>query len=230
MTSKPSSDSKENIGIVIDSSVREDIINEVRLRGVIPEIQSIVPFQFKVSEEIGGFIKTFQEFYESIKKNDFFENAELLRKQFLRPLFILEEDDSQNLDRNTLLEMWATLFARFNIPIILSRNVKDTVKLLLTIIRRARERSDKVIRVTTRMSKAPVENSELQRYILRGIPGINEELAGRLLAKFKTFEKLVSAKQEEFMEVKGIGKTLSEKIFAVFSSLYKSKEKGIQIE
>ncbi|MFX1520810.1 MAG: helix-hairpin-helix domain-containing protein [Promethearchaeota archaeon] len=220
MTSKLSSDSKEDdVSITIDFSVRNEILNELRNRGVMPEMESIEPFQFKVSEEIGGFIKTFQELYELIKKNEFFKNAELLRKQFLRPVLILEEGDMPDLDRNNIIETWATLFVQFDIPIILSRNVKDTVKLLLTIIRR--EKSDKVTRITTRMTKAPTEFPELQIYILKGIPGINDELAKRLLMHFKTLENLANAKPGELMQLKGIGKTLAEKLHVIFTSLYK---------
>ena len=220
LNTESKSTNEKDLVIMIDSSVREDIINELNKRGIILEVKSIEPLQFIVSEDIGGFIKTFQEFYESIKKHDFFKNAELLRNQFLRPLFILEDDDSKDLDRNILLEALATLFIRFDIPIIFSRNTKDTVKLLLTIIRR--EKSDTVKRVATRMTKAPTEISELQNYILKGIPSINDELARKLLIKFKTFENLVTAKPEAFMEVKGIGKKLAEKLYAVFNSLYRS--------
>ena len=220
LNTESKSTNEKDLVIVIDSSVREDIINELNKRGIILQVKSIEPLQFIVSEDIGGFIKTFQEFYESIKKHDFFKNAELLRNQFLRPLFILEDDDSKDLDRNILLEALATLFIRFDIPIIFSRNTKDTVKLLLTIIRR--EKSDTVKRVATRMTKAPTEISELQEYILKGIPSINDELARKLLIKFKTFENLVTAKPEAFMEVKGIGKKLAEKLYAVFNSLYRS--------
>jgi Fanconi anemia group M protein len=219
MTSKPSSDSKEDdVKITIDFSVRDEIINELRNRGVMPEMGSIDPFQFKISEEIGGFIKTFKEFYESIKKKKIFKDAELLSKEFLRPLLILEESDAPDLDRNYLINTWATFFVQFDVPIILSRNVKDTVKLLLTIIRR--EKSDKVTRIATRMTKAPTELSELQIYILKGIPGINDELAKRLLVKFKTLENLVNAKPEDFMQLKGIGKALAEKLHTVFTSSY----------
>ncbi len=220
LNTESKSTNEKDLVIVIDSSVREDIINELNKRGIILQVKSIEPLQFIVSEDIGGFIKTFQEFYESIKTHDFFKNAELLRNQFLRPLFILEDDDSKDLDRNILLEALATLFIRFDIPIIFSRNTKDTVKLLLTIIRR--EKSDTVKRVATRMTKAPTEISELQEYILKGIPSINDELARKLLIKFKTFENLVTAKPEAFMEVKGIGKKLAEKLYAVFNSLYRS--------
>ena len=229
MTSKSGSESKEAIVIVIDSSVREDIINELYNRGVMPEITHIEPFQFKVSEEIGGFIKTFQESYESIKKNEFFENAELLRNKFLRPLFILERDENKSdLDGNALLETWAILFVRFNIPIILSRSARDTARLLLTLLRR--EKSDKVTRITTRMTKAPTENFELQKYILKGVPGINDELARRLLIEFKTFEKLVAATPEELMKVKGIGKKLAAKLHTVFTSSYKPDQQNKEKE
>ncbi len=220
LNTESKSTNEKDLVIMIDSSVREDIINELNKRGIILEVKSIEPLQFIVSEDIGGFIKTFQEFYESIKTHDFFKNAELLRNQFLRPLFILEDDDSKDLDRNILLEALATLFIHFDMPIIFSRNTKDTVKLLLTIIRR--EKSDTVKRVATRMTKAPTEISELQNYILKGIPSINDELARKLLIKFKTFENLVTAKPEAFMEVKGIGKKLAEKLYAVFNSLYRS--------
>lgn len=220
LNTESKSKNEKDLVITIDSSVREDIINELNKRGFILEVKSIEPLQFIVSEDIGGFIKTFQEFYESIKTHDFFKNAELLRNQFLRPLFILEDDDSKDLDRNILLEALATLFIQLDMPIIFSRNTKDTVKLLLTIIRR--EKSDKVTRVATRMTKAPTEISELQNYILKGIPSINDELARKLLIKFKTFENLVTAKPEAFMEVKGIGKKLAEKLYAVFNSLYRS--------
>jgi len=130
LNTESKSTNEKDLVIMIDSSVREDIINELNKRGIILEVKSIEPLQFIVSEDIGGFIKTFQEFYESIKKHDFFKNAELLRNQFLRPLFILEDDDSKDLDRNILLEALATLFIQFDMPIIFSRNTKDTVKLL----------------------------------------------------------------------------------------------------
>jgi len=228
LNTESKSKNEKDLVIKIDSSVREDIINELNNRGIILEIMSIEPFQFVVSEEIGGFIKTFQEFYESIKTSDFVKNAELLRNQFLRPLFILEDDDSKNYDRNFLLETCARLFVEFEIPVILSRNTKDTVKLLLTIIRR--EKSDKVARVATRMTKAPTDISELQSYVLKGIPSINDELARKLLIKFKTFENLVTAKPEAFMEVKGIGKKLAEKLYAVFNSLYTTDQQNSEKE
>jgi Fanconi anemia group M protein len=228
LNTESKSKNEKDLVVKIDSSVREDIIKELNNRGIILEIQSIEPFQFVVSEEIGGFIKTFQEFYESIKTSNFFKNAELLRNQFLRPLFILEDDDGKNFDSNILLKTLATLFVQFDTPIVLSRNTKDTVKLLLTIIRR--EKSETVARVATRLTKAPTEISELQSYILKGIPSINDELASKLLIKFKTFENLVTAKPEALMEVKGIGKKLAEKLYAVFNSLYTTDQHNSEKE
>ena len=218
MNTESKSKNEKDFEIMIDSSVRKDIINELNKRDIILEVKSLEPVQFIVSEDIGGFIKTFQEFHESIKTRNIFKNAELLKNQFIRPIFILEDDDSKDLERNILLETLATLFIHLDMPVIFSRNTKDTVKLLLTIIRR--EKNDRVTRVATRMTKAPIEISELQNYILKGIPSINDELARKLLIKFKTFENLVTAKPEAFMEVKGIGKKLAEKLYAVFNSLY----------
>ena len=61
---------------------------------------------------------------------------------------------------------------------------------------------------------------QMQRFIVEGLPGISATMAERLLLHFGTVERIMTASEEELMEVEGIGKKKARAIREVLRKKY----------
>ena len=167
--------------------------------------------------------KTIPDFIQSIIDRRIFKQVREISECFEKPLMILEGNPDllfveRNVHPNTIRGALASLAIDQKIPIIWTRNTKETANQIYWIAYReqAKEKRGLAIRCPRKFTSV----SNQQEFLIAGLPHVNTKLSRNLLKKFKTPKRVFSAKQEKLMKVGGVGKGKAKKIWELLNARY----------
>lgn len=165
--------------------------------------------------------KTINDFLNSIIDKRIIIQLIDLKKHFDIPLLIIEGEENiykvRNFHPNSIRGMFASIAIDFQIPILYTRNHRDTANLLAIIAKRL----DKARSLPSLLKKRkPLTLKQQQEYLIETLPGIGPTISKSLLEKFKTIKKIINATEEELEEVKKIGPKKIKNIKKVLESKY----------
>jgi Fanconi anemia group M protein len=213
--SKLEQNSQTQIKIIADyrekgSYVLKELINkEIRV-----SLEKLSIGDFLISQRVAVEYKNVQDFVDSIIDGRLlFQLKEL--KKYERPLFIIEGSEDmyavRKIHPNAIRGMIATITVSYGIPLIQTKNARDTAELLMTIAKK--EQLDEKSEVTYHYAK-PLTLKEQQEYFISALPNIGMGGAKPLLKHFKSVKNIVNASEQELQDVDLIGpkksKTLKE--------------------
>ncbi|HDL14766.1 MAG TPA: DEAD/DEAH box helicase, partial [Euryarchaeota archaeon] len=166
--------------------------------------------------------KTTEDFINSLIDGRLMSQAINLRQSYSRALMIVEGESLytiRNIRVEAVMGALISLTVDFNIPVLFTKNEKETAVLISRITEREQNIEENEIQI--RAEKKPVSLSEMQEFVVAGLPNINTTLARRLLEHFGSVERIFSADEKELDKVQGIGKKIAKEMREVISSLYK---------
>lgn len=123
----------------------------------------------------------------------------------------------RNFHPNAIRGMLAAIAIDFQIPILYTRNFKDTAK-LITIMAKRLEKPKKYHSLLSK--RKPVSVKEQQELIVSSFPGIGPEISKALLKKFKSLKNLMNSNEESLKKVEKIGKKKAAQIFNLIQKIY----------
>ena len=171
---------------------------------------------------IGAERKTQNDFLNSIIDKRIINQLIFLKDNFSIPLLIVEGEENmyelRNFHPNAIRGMFASIALDFQIPILYTKNHKDTTALLITILKRL-EKPKKHISLLKK--RKPLTLKEQQEYIIESLPSIGPTLSRSLLKKFKTVKKVINAKEKQLEKINKIGPKKIKKIQEVINKNYK---------
>ena len=200
------------------SGVIKDLIDlEVDLK-----LSRLEVADYVLSKRVGVEFKTVPDFVDSIIDGRLLEQLKNLKEYFPRPLVIVQgvEDiySMRKIHHNAINGMLATITVSYGIPILYTRNARET-SLLLSIIA-AREQDELGKDFNPHHEKKVSTLKEQQEYIVSSFPGIGGTLNKPLLEKFGSVKKIVNAPVDKLKEIEQIGKGKAEKLREVFDKDY----------
>ncbi len=179
---------------------------------------------YVVSEDVCIEFKTKEDFVNSLIDGRLFNQAINLRNKYKKPLIIVQglEDlfSVRNLNENSIRGLLISLAVDYKIPVIFTKNPKDTAAYLLLIAKKEQIENKKSIALHT---KKPRTIKEIQEYIVASLPNIGSILSKPLLNHFKTIRNLANASIDELLKVENIGPEKAKTIYDVFNKKYKEK-------
>ncbi len=194
--------------------------------GVQVETRQLDVGDYIVSSEVGVERKSVRDFVQSIIDGRLLEQARMLKEAFPKPVLILEGREDpytvRGIHPNALRGALLAVAVDFNIPILPSRDEVDTAGLLLVLTRR--EQEEKRRELVVRGERKGLTLEEKQRFVVEGLPGVSGTLAQRLLERFGTVERVMTASERELQLVQGIGPEKAREIREVLTSPYKGKQ------
>ncbi|MBI4170758.1 MAG: hypothetical protein HY514_03620 [Candidatus Aenigmarchaeota archaeon] len=212
-------------GIVIYADTREmntRIISILKKYCNVREKQLAVG-DYILSDRVCVERKSSQDFLQSIIDKRLFIQLEELKNNFKKPVLIIEGDDlldnARNVHPNAIRGALASITIDYAIPIIWTQTQMDTAHQLYMIAKR--EQIDEKRHVGIRGKKKTNSMAEVQEFLVAGMPKISTEKARRLLAHFKTPEKIFTASETELKKVEGIGEELAKQIRRIMTEKYK---------
>lgn len=216
--------------VIVDHRERASgIIAELGKRDLDVEVRSLVTADFIIeTKDKNGIIhnvgiekKTQIDFLNSIIDKRLLSQLVILKENFSLPLLIVEGEENiyrlRNFHPNAIRGMLAAIAIDFQIPILYTKNYRDTAS-LLEIISRRLEAPKNTFSLLKKRKPATIR--EQQELIVETLPGIGPTIAKALLEKFKSIKKIANADEKELEEVDKIGKKKAKEIKKVIEEEY----------
>ncbi|NIO21400.1 MAG: hypothetical protein GTN76_11845 [Candidatus Aenigmarchaeota archaeon] len=167
--------------------------------------------------------KTIPDFIQSIIDQRIFKQVGEITECFEKPLIILEGNQDllfleRNVHPNTIRGALASLAIDYKIPIIWTRNTKETANQIYWLAYREQVKEKRSLAI--RCSRKFASVSDQQEFLISGLPHINTKLSKNLLKKFKTPKRVFSAKEDKLMKVDGIGKEKAKRVWELLNKEY----------
>jgi Fanconi anemia group M protein len=198
------------------------VIKELMELGFDIKLEKLENADYVVSGRCGIEIKSVDDFVNSIIDGRLLEQLKLLKRDFERPLVIIEGTHDiysvRNVHANAIRGMLATIAISYGIPILQTKTFKETAAVIAIIAKREQEETPKDF--SPHGSKKPLTLKEQQEYIVSALPGVGGALAKPLLKKFKTVKCIINAKAEQLEKVEKIGPKKAKAIKEVVESEY----------
>ncbi|MAE42289.1 DEAD/DEAH box helicase [Candidatus Woesearchaeota archaeon] len=192
------------------SGILKELIElEVELK-----MEALPSADYILSSRVGVEVKTVGDFVESIIDGRLLQQIKSLKNNFERPLLVIEgiEDiySVRNVHANAIRGMLAAITVSYGVPILYTKNFKDSAMLLNIIAKREQEETGKDF--SLHPEKKAMSIKDQQEYIISSLPGVGAGLAKPLLKHFKSVKNVINAEQKELEKVEKIGKKKGEKI------------------
>ena len=165
--------------------------------------------------------KTASDFVVSIIDGRLFKQAASLKTNTKLPLLLIEGNPFRtdiDINRSSVSGAMLTIQTIFYLPIVYSRSSKESVQMMQNIARQLEKRADVM---PLRGGYRPRKLASRQLYILQGLPGIGPRLAKRLLKRFGSVTKVMTAPVESMNTVEGIGLVTAEKIKEILNASWR---------
>ena len=217
--------------IIVDYRENKEIVKELYKNKIDVEIRALNSADFVMQvkdvndniKDLGIERKTISDFLNSIIDKRILKQLIVLKEHFPLQLLILEGEENiyaiRDFHPNSIRGMLSSIAIDFQIPLIYTKNVRDTAAYLALIAKRL-EKPRKNINLLAK--RKPLTLKEQQEHFIGSLPGIGDNLAKALLNEFKSIKNIVNAEEKELTNVEKIGRLKSKKIKEVLDSEYKN--------
>ncbi len=204
------------------------IVKELLNNNISIDLKKLAVGDYVLGPRVVVEYKRVPDFVDSIIDGRLLHQIKQLKEHAERPLIVVEgTEDLYSLRRVTptaIQGMLATITISYGIPIIYTKNTKETISFFLTIIKREQEheknKADDVVKEFSMHSTKPMSLKEQQEYLVSALPGIGPTLAKPLLKEFRSVFRVFSASVEQLQNVNLIGKKKAQDIRNVLDTEY----------
>jgi Fanconi anemia group M protein len=149
--------------------------------------------------------KTVSDFLSSMINKRLINQLKELQ-QYPKRLLIIEGLDEQelyaernisSLHPNAIRGFLLSILLSYNVPIIFSKDYKDTAQFILLLAKR------KARPASLNVNKRFLDNNERLQFILEGFPGIGPQTAKKILNKYKSLKNIANVEEEELKKLIG---------------------------
>jgi len=144
------------------------------------------------------------QFGRAIVKKTLFLTALDLRSQEVEPIFVIEGTDFHeygSLHPNAVRGALSSLIMEYRGSVLRTNDPEDTAELLTMMARHAQFGVPEISVVTKRKADSPADE---QRRVVEMLPGVGFSLARRLLQRFGSIRRILSASPEDLAQVRGL--------------------------
>jgi Fanconi anemia group M protein len=203
------------------------VIKELIDLGVSVKMQTLNVGDYLLSKRVGVEYKKVPDFVDSIVDGRLLEQIKDIKQNFERPMVIVEGDgdiySQRNLHPNAIRGMLATITVSYGVPVLQTRNAKETAALMAVIAKREQDPDSKEF--NPHGSRKPMTLREQQEYIVSAFPGVGPTLAKPLLERFGSVKSVVNACEDGLKEIERIGEKKAKEIQRVLSEGYEKEDK-----
>ncbi len=203
------------ITVIADDRERksEVIASLMDMKGVTVATQRLSIGDYQVDNRLVFERKTLHDFVISIIDGRLFKQMIRLAKSNPKGVLILEGTGKDLTDtgmrREAMQGALINVSLILGIPVLRSKDPLETAKLIVYATHQIRSVARNALQ---RSGFRPKNKKNRQLFILQGLPGIGRERAIKLLDRFGSVERVITANLEELETVDGIGKDTAEKM------------------
>lgn len=209
------------VKVVVDYREKGRVSRELSDKGVTVELKPLPVGDYLCSSRVAAEIKTVEDFVNSIIDGRLLLQLKELKRCYERPLVILEGTEDiysiRKVHPNAIRGMLATIAVDYGIPVLITKDFRETAEILFAIARREQEESHGDIQLH---SSKPLTLKEMQEYVVSSLPGVESTIAKSLLKQFGTVKKILNASEDKLKGVELIGDKKAAEIKRVVDSEY----------
>lgn len=188
--------------------------------------KAITPADYVLSADFAVERKKFRDFLRSVFDGRLFEQAERLSKAYENPMLVVEGDAFQGLSEiSNPLVFWGALakvVTEWNLSVLFTLNERHTAMLLHSLAKKLQEEKKK--RIIVKHKPKVYTLKEKQLLVLRTLPNIGSERAGRLLKRFGSVRKVFQASERELLSIEGLGRKTVQQMRELLDTRYPGLE------
>lgn len=149
--------------------------------------------------------KTVKDFFSSVINKRLFRQLEEI-KQYSKFLLIIEgieeqdlyNDEKDGMNENAVRGVLLSILLKYNVPIMLTKDEKDTAKFMNILARKEGKRHKSL-----NPKKKSMNKEEQKQFILESFPGIGPSSAKKLLKEFGSIKSVINMPIENIKKVIG---------------------------
>lgn len=220
--------------IVVDEREKNSGIPKLlKNAGAVVDFAQLKVGDYIVSPEIAVERKSIRDLISSIYDGRLFIQCSDLVKYYQKPLLVVQgniaelteiPEDVDHKDIKKLAERMslaydalATVATEFRIPILHTPSADQTAQLLVTLVNRSLKEGKATGPLLRKIKKEnPLFIQQLS--ILSAVPGVGEKLATRMLEKFHSPKRALTASMAELATIPGFGLARAERVRKVLDS------------
>ncbi|WP_144798297.1 DEAD/DEAH box helicase [Halorubrum depositum] len=204
----------------LDSSIAKNLSTR---DGLVTRLETLAVGDYVLSDRVAVERKSAADFVDSMLDADrsMFEQVGELSRAYARPVMVVEGTNlygQRDIDPNAIRGALASLAVDFDVSVLRTEDEGDTTELLATIAKREQETRDR--EVSVHGEKTTKTRAEQQEYVVSAIADIGPVTARTLLEHFGTVEAVMTAPEDDLLEVEGVGPVTAERIREVVGSEY----------
>jgi len=218
-------DDEDVVEVVADQRETDaDIAKELSKRdGVDVRLETLAVGDYVLSDRVAVERKSVEDFLASLTGGDrsVFEQVGDLARHYSRPVLVLEGEGlygERNVHPNAIRGALASLAVDFDASVLRTADQADTTELLHVVAGREQAVSDRAVDVHG--EKQAKTLAEQQEYVVSSIADIGPVTAQSLLEQFGTVEAVMTAREEDLLDVDGVGQVTADRIREVVGSDY----------
>ncbi|WP_128904058.1 DEAD/DEAH box helicase [Halorubrum amylolyticum] len=204
----------------LDSSIAKDLSTR---DGLVTRLETLAVGDYVLSDRVAVERKSAADFVDSMLDADrsMFEQVGELSRAYARPVMVVEGTNlygQRDIEPNAIRGALASLAVDFDVSVLRTEDEADSTELLATIAKREQETRDR--EVSVHGEKTTKTRAEQQEYVVSAIADIGPVTARTLLEHFGTVEAVMTAPEDDLLEVDGVGPVTAERIREVVGSEY----------
>ena len=213
------------VAVLADHREKDNkIVKELIELGVSVKTGQLESADYLISGRVAVELKKVPDFVASLIDGRMLEQVRNLKKNFDKAIVIIEGEEDiyavRKVHANAIRGMLASIVLDFGVPVLYTKNPRDTAGLLAVM---AKREQDKGSDFSYHERKPHAEEEQLE-FFVSSLPGIGLQTARSLLEQFGSIRNLVNASKEELLAIKGIGEKTAERLVMLFGKEYEKKE------
>jgi Fanconi anemia group M protein len=206
----------------LDSTIARDLSTR---DGLTTRLETLAVGDYVLSDRVVVERKTVADFLDTLLGEDrsMFEQVGDAVRSYARPVVVVEGKDlygQRNVHPNAIRGALASLAVDFGASVLFTQDETDTADLLEVIARREQEDDDREVRVHGEKGSRTLD--EQQEYVVSAIAEVGPVTARALLSHFGNVETVMTASEDDLLEVEGVGPVTAERIREVVASEYEA--------
>ncbi len=184
----------------------------------------LVVGDYLLSDRVAVERKEAGDFVSSIIDGRLWQQVKALKSNFEKPVLLIEGNDlyGRLKNPNVIRGAFASLALDWQMPLIWSRDARESAALIFWIARR--EQFEEQREIAVRGEKKAESTEERQEYLVSGLPGVSIVRARELLRKFGCPQAVFQANGEELQKAEGVGEKTATGIREVLEKPYKTRK------
>jgi len=206
---------ESKVRVIVDHREKgSGVIKELIELGASINLEKIDNADYLLSSRVGVEFKTSEDFVNSLIDGRLLQQMRELKENFERPLVVVEGEQDvysvRNVHPNAIRGMLANITISYGIPILFTKNPRETASFLKIIAKREQEEEGSDF--SLHGGKREMSLKEWQEYIIGALPGVGSILARPLLREFKSVKNVVNASEDDLQKVEKVGPIKAKKI------------------